>query len=293
MKTKLLLALLLANVFVLGQTNETLVDTTKLWSNLMQSSLAGPPPYIKITTFVRFSGDTLIGSHHFKKVLETTDNILLNFTTSGFIREDAEKKVYYRRIQDTNDRLLYDFDVEVGDTVNVNGYMPLQLKVEAIDSVLINDKYHKRFSLSGGFQIEQWIEGIGSLCGVLSSGAYFLMGMKYDLLCYYENDSLRYSNPEYAECYYNTVGILNPEPNRIRVSLSPNPLTSPSLLKIECAQHNDFEFQIYSANGLNVKSIIIRGNHATLHRSDFAPGLYIYRLIAPGRGVVSGKFVVE
>jgi hypothetical protein len=50
---------------------------------------------------------------------------------------------------------------------------------------------------------EVWIEGIGSLFGIIDSGSLFLTGGSTNLLCYYEDGDLVWQNttPGYNECY--------------------------------------------------------------------------------------------
>lgn len=245
------------------------------------------------TTFVKFSGDTLINSNHFKKVLVSNDSLQSNYVLAGYIHEDSTNKVFFRYL-DSTIRLLYDFNVKVGDSIDIGLYTPIYLVVDTIDSVFIYNKHLKRFILSYyGWSGEQWIEGIGSLCGVLNSGNYFVVGTKHELLCYYENDTLKYSNPNYANCYYNTVGIDNFESGRTRVNLFPNPVTSTSILSIENKHNKDYLIEIYNVKGVNIKTFVIINDKLFIHKNDFVPGFYFYRLIAPETDIITGKFIIK
>ena len=206
-----------------GQITEVLVDTNKLWSNLFDTHTGGPPPYYLSTTFIKFSGDTVINGTYFKKVLATKDSLLSNFFNAGYIHEDSMNKVLYYSPYYSSIRLLYDFNAKVGDTIDIGYSTPIPLVVDTVDSIFIYNQYLKRMVLSlHGSSGEQWIQGIGSLCGVLNSGAYFTVGAFHELLCYYENDTLKYSNPAYTNCYYNTVGVNNIFPVKHEVCLYPN-----------------------------------------------------------------------
>lgn len=296
MKTRLLFILLLARAISYGQATEMLVDTSKSWSNLKQSASGSPPPHSQLTSFIKFSGDTLIGLYHFNKVLESTDPQQANYTIIGFIREDSTNKVFYRRLQDSTAKLLYNFRAAVGENIEVTGVIPftLTLTVEAIDSIFIHNKYLKRMTLSGyGCWNEQWIEGIGSLCGVLKCGAHCLTGVDYQLLCYYENDSLKYQNPNYGFCYYNNVGINVFGTNNIKVNISPNPVISTSLLTIESNHRKDCILEIYSITGISIKTFVIRNNQLLINKNDFVSGLYMYRIIYPDLEIINGKFIIE
>jgi len=291
MKTRLLMCLLFAQVISYGQITEMLVDTNKVWSNLFQNAPGGPPPYLWTTTFIRFSNDTLIGPNHYKKVWGTTDSQQLNYEAKGFIREDLSHKVLFRCANDTIDQLLYDFEAVVGDTIIVPG--PTALIVDSVGSVFIHGRNVKRMVLSSnGCSGEQWIEGIGSLNGVLNPGTECIVGTRYDLLCYYKNDTLNYSNPAFGECYYST-GIEEIEPNGIKANLSPNPVSSSAILTIEGPQSGDYMLQIYDISGQKLKTIAVKNQQTSIYRKDFAPGLYFYRVINPKKEIATGKFIVE
>lgn len=289
MKIKLVFILIISNFTTFGQVTETLVDTNKLWSNLMHSDWGDPPPMQYETNFIKFSNDTLIGLNSYKKVFASTDSIQSLWTVIGFIREDSAQKVYYYKKQDTIERILYDFGAVVGDSIHIGGLYGTYVVVDSIDSVFIYDKYVKRFILSGGW--EQWYEGIGSSCGVLMSGYAQICGAVYELLCYYENDTLKYHDPDYNVCYLSTVNLNEFSPDNIHVSVFPNPLSSSSVFKIDNLNCTDNTLEIYSALGQKFKTILL-DKQATINKFDFPSGLYIYRLILKS-GIITGKFEVE
>ena len=278
-----------------GQTSsEFLVDTNKLWSNLFDTFTGGPPPYYKTTSYVKFSGDTVINSVNYKKVLSTTDSLQNNFIVGGYIREDSTHKVFYYNPMSSTTRLLYDFNAEVGDSVDVGWYLPMPLVVDTIDSVFVYDRYLKRMVLSfQGMSGEIWIEGIGSLCGIFNGGCNFITGTRHELLCYFENDTLKYSNPDYPYCYYNTVGIDKHENDGIQVDLFPNPVTSFSTFNIYGYKNKECVLEIFNATGQKTNNFLINDDKLIINRRDFSPGIYFYRLITPDGEFVNGKFVVK
>jgi len=274
-----------------GQISKTLVAENKLWSNLWQTANGGPPPHEMITNYIKFSADTLIGDEIYKKVLESTDELQADFTVIGYIREDSLKKVYYRDKNETESKLLYDFGAEIGDSIMTGEFV---LVVETIDSVLINNEYLKRIELSNeGLVGEQWIEGIGSLSGILSSGYHGITGGKYDLLCFYENEELIYSNPEFENCFYNTVGIGEFETNSLRVEIIPNPVISSSIMKIEGEFNHDLMIEIFTIDGLKIRTILPDSLRYVIRKEDYFPGVYIFRVTKKNAGFIAGKFIVK
>lgn len=109
------------------------------------------------------TGDTLIGAYRYQKLYSG----LGPFTVTDPIRNDTlNKKVYLYSVSTGMEKLLYDFNLSVGDTVNqyngygfyaplVSGATPLvnidTAWVTSIDSVLMNHDglFHRRFNFGG------------------------------------------------------------------------------------------------------------------------------------------------
>ena len=290
---KVLFFLFFFLLFLLNCSSQTLVNTNKLWSNLWQTASGGPLPHIKETKFVKFNEDTLIGSHHFYKVFVATDSLQTGYSKSGFIREDSAKKVYFRSNSDSVERLIYDFNVIVGDTVIIFNGMQQKLAVDTVDSVLIGNQYLKRIVLSSfGWSGEQWIETIGSLCGILSSGSYFMTGTKHDLLCYYKNDTLQFHNPNFSECYYNNVGIQE-LPNNGLVSIFPNPFIATAQIIFHQTYHN-VSLSVYDIQGkLMLQKQYADCNQIQLNRDRLSNGMYFLKLRLDEKEVETAKIVVS
>jgi hypothetical protein len=290
MKSKLLIIFLLTSLFSYGQQYERLVDTTKLWSTLFH----GEPPWNGlITYFEKFSGDTLIGSDHYLKIYRSSPSTQ-NYHETGYIREDSNNKVYYRNLTGTQSGMIYDFNVGVGDTVVAWG---TTLVADTVDSVNIGNVLRKRIHFPMGWAGESWIEGIGSMHGILGGSSLYIVGGSLHFLCYFKNDSLICHNnlDTLSLCEYNTEGISTLISDHTSVNIYPNPVTSTSFLRIEGKQDATFLLEIYSPLGERIKNLAIQGEEEViLHKSDFAAGMYLYRLLSQDSGgIVAGKFIVE
>jgi hypothetical protein len=272
---------------------QTLIDTNRVWNNLNQWPTGGPPPLTKETTIIRFGGDTTFGSFIYRKVLQSVDSMQLNYSVIAIIRQDISNKVFIRYLADSADQLLYDFNVSVGDSIaNINS-MPMKLYVDTVDSVFIGNKFRKRIVLSNhGWSGEQWIETIGSLSGILASGYHFLIGGKYDLLCFYENDTLKYHNPDFSSCYYNNVGIREIISDE-SFSLSPNPFSQSSLISFG-QTYGDIVLEVYNIQGQHVaKNHYAACNTITLQRNNLKQGMYFLKLTLDGKRVETRKMVIS
>lgn len=292
MKKALIILPALLFCFTQLQSQEPLFDTTKLWSHLsITPSWGGPPPHAWATDFHKVEGNTVINSVSYMNLMTTIDQNLTNWNLQGYVREDGSGKVYYRAIQDSTERLIYDFGLELGDTIILNHLSSFPYIVTNVDSVLLNNNFRKRITLN---TYETWVEGVGSQMGLMCSGYSELVGVNHYMLCYFENGSLIYSNPNYSLCYYNTVDIEDREFQDAWISIHPNPVVSTSTFRIS----GDLDvkgslLEVYSLTGSLLKSYNIEENEIQLHASDFESGIYFYRLITVDGLGRSGKFVVR
>jgi hypothetical protein len=277
-----------------GQNEIPFVDTTKVW-NILEIDVA---PTSKVTSIIKFSGDTIWNEINYRKVFQSVDSLQTNWTLYGMIREDTTCKVYFKFLADTSDRLLYDFNAEVGDSLyiptQINEYPPLI--VDSIDILFLSDTPRKRYFLHRGGKNkgmnEIWIEGIGSLYGVIYSGYAGSSGKILELLCFYENDTLIYQNPDYESCFITTYADKNPFSN-IKVKIYPNPVTNKFILEVENIHVMNGVIEIFDLGGKNILKINLnKKNQVVLYKNNLSPGLYFYRLSNNDMFIVSGKIII-
>lgn len=123
------------------------------------------------------SGDTVFGGVSYQGMMQLYGGefeVLM-----GWIREDAVTQQVF--VRDTwmpldSEKMYYDFDVEVGDTL-ISPLCEMVMLVSAVDEIQwANGSVSQRIELSlypdnPNFN-EFWVEGIGSMNGVLAPGAY-------------------------------------------------------------------------------------------------------------------------
>ncbi len=114
------------------------------------------------------------------------------------VREDIEEKKVYARWDDI-ETLLYDFDMIVGQTVEiaVQG-CPVEMTCTGIGTIpILSGGLRTAWYFDFGFGGEIWIEGIGSSNGPIAPGAYLCIADWDPILnCFYDNNQLRYDNPD-------------------------------------------------------------------------------------------------
>ena len=143
------------------------------------------------------------------------------------VRFSEDKKVY--ALMDDTEYLVYDFSVQVGDTIETivgafSGSMLQQLLVHQIDidgatnrktitlypiCRIEDDEYDEDWVYLWDCCPVQWIEGVGSTDGFLMGypPCGWVGGIGHKLLCAYKNDELKYTGDLYDEygCEYNAT----------------------------------------------------------------------------------------
>lgn len=226
--------------------------------------------------------------------------------------EDNLKRVYYYSFYPFNNShciknksyKIYDFSKQTpGDTILFDttsfphtcyGYPYLTIK--KIDSILIKGSYRKQYEFIE--QGEIWVEGIGSLRGLLSP---FIMQVTCScvnaLVCNLQNDSMYYYSSTYNSSAYNYCICNDPlSTNNISVknkfSIFPNPFSSQTTLQTAGRLHNA-SLTIYNSVGQTVKRIDnLIGQTIIFHRDNLPTGLYFVRLTQDGNTISADKFVI-
>ena len=191
-----------------AQDYHPIVEEGKQWNVLFSYPWNPPEPQHKYTDIYKIEGDTLLDGVSYKVMYTTRNEDLMGWSVCGVIRETEDKQVLYRRDGSSYDEILYDFSMEVGDTIIMSGsgFYPDWMFVIETNEILVNGEPRQQIVLEypfGNGEQEVWIEGIGSLYGIVDSGSLFLTGGSTNLLCYYEDGDLIWQNttPGYNECY--------------------------------------------------------------------------------------------
>lgn len=208
MKKILLIIVILLLVFKIGQgqTNKyhPFPDSNAVWCDTVPCGVCS----------YAITGDTLVNGYTYHKLqgnqlaylldnFSFCDTQYLHFYSfyAGAIRQDiVTRKVYYLPKNSSTDTILYDFTLNVGDTLRT--YNNIGFKhafVTAIDSILIGTKYRKRWSVdlgapNNGYHFyEKIIEGIGSTGGLIQQNLLYPIS-KNPLYCFSHNNEILYPN---------------------------------------------------------------------------------------------------
>ena len=293
MRNIIIIMVLLLTGSLLVHTQE-IVDNEKLWSILTGHC---QPEYTTYTTsFLKFDNDTIIDGKLYQMVFISEDEFHEEwFFYGSFVREE-NKKVYYREYYG-EEGLIYDFNLQLGDTVVLNNpraASEVTLTLAEIDSVETTDGYRERWKLTNDeFEIpEYWIEGIGSMAGVINSTTEIFGGLcgTYILLCEEENENTVYQNPQYESCYYL---LLNGGSN-IKSEETFNVIYRQSIKQIDIAFNTSEERLVMITNikGQLLSKIQTIDAHLSFLLSGKNTGLYIINVLQNNSKLVSKKIMV-
>ena len=188
----------------------TIVKTNSTWSVLEYGTIlaggSGEMPQQTIccigTEEITIRNDSTYNEREYKKVFS---NIGIKNKFRGLIREE-DQKIFFIRQNLLHEHLLYDFSIENGEMIAITDTGGTEISLYAVvDEIIVNEVIKKRIQLKWSLEDESavntWIEGIGSMYGLLCNGLPKTGGgMK--LLCVSQKGTLVYQNPLFPKCSY-------------------------------------------------------------------------------------------
>lgn len=252
------------------------------------------------TYSITIDGDTIINNQTYHKLvtpfIQSNSTGSCGFATSidynGAIREDiANKKVYYIPSSENLEQLLYDFTLEVGDTVK--GYLEPDFSeldtVHSIDSVLVGNNYHKRWLINSCYDI-YIIEGIGSTFGLIHKSNSCMTDLdNYSLNCFQQNGNSLY--PESANNCNLITEILDIDKNE-NITILKNQINNSVTIEIENIS-NIKEIQIIDIKG-NIIYQKINPIEKRINFNNYSNGIYfLYLKDSKGNLIFRNKIIKE
>ena len=202
----------------------------------------------------------------------------------GAYRKDS-LKVYYldfsidegptwRDDCDSSECLLYDFGMQVGDSIfqvrldSLDHY----LTVTQIDTISINGENLKKWTLSSSIDHlfdMVWIEGIGSLLPIFQYYPFFESGTS--LLCFYEGNVFYEVVFDFLFCLrLGSEELIN----NLKVELYPNPAQNEVNIRFLSFHAGQKELVLYNNLGQKLKSINTDKNEVQIDLGELPKGFY-------------------
>jgi hypothetical protein len=251
------------------------------------------------------SGDTVINGNNYHKLYYMGSVGFANPATHfcgywqysvtehyfGGIRQDTTlRKVFYIPKDSTNDTLLFNFNLNVGEPLprGINNNFTPNNYVESIDSIFIGNNYRKRINIWTPYGTTNLIEGIGSINGLTEDIVKFESGGT--LNCFSQNFQQIY--PDTISVCLLFTNIKDLKKKNERANISPNPFSTTTEL-IVLNYSKEFEFVLYDSYGRVVKQQKINSEKTMLNRNDLSDGLYFYQLKQNNVLISTGKLIIN
>lgn len=239
-------------------------------------------------------GDSIIDKTKYVTVFSTNDSIF-NLSKARYYCSIRDSSGYWKFIFPDKSKglTLYNFNSKSGDTLTVNNYLgqSVKIKIVSIDSILINNKYRRRWNVSQNTDVspyiwESWIEGIGSTHGLIYSSLY-IIDAGYELNCFHQNNQLYYSVNGNCGCKRDST--LVKKINEFGFLVYPNPVNK--CLTIESIV-NVCSYKIINSIGNLVKVGNLKYGINKIDISELEPGLFSLNIIT-GKENLAYKIVKQ
>lgn len=227
----------------------------------------GPEPCPYIGAYHAFiGGDSVINGLTYKKIVSSPILSSIAFPWCGgfylgdtvfqsnpfLLREDsAARKVYHYSHDDQAEYVLFDFNLQTGDTLKTTWGDGNWIIDTVFDYTLANGEVRKRFQgVGAGFTDNAYVEGLGYLFGAFTVPYYPLEGWALTT-CVRDEDEVLYENSEVG-CVTSTMSASDIFENH-DFKISPNPFDSQLRLEItDGGARQSFLFELLDPTGRSV-----------------------------------------
>jgi hypothetical protein len=278
---------------IFSQDLPLVVDTTLEWSVLYGEYY--PVNTYERTEYFKIEGDSTINEINYKKVYNSRYPLYNWYFDDCFIREDTQR--VYLLDEYNQEKIIYDFSLDVGDTIRLQNMFNQENDwiVYEIDSIEIEGIFRKQIhlGLDGYCCDDKWIEGIGSILGLTTSGN-IVYDFATQLLCAKRDSQIIYSNPDYDTCYiyyvyeFNGIRDVNTQTNKQLFKLSQNPVFNELLIYSDL---EIYEYQLFDISGRLINSGQLHKN-SIIDINKLTKGFYIMVLYTKKNRIIA-KMIKE
>jgi hypothetical protein len=216
-----------------------------------------------------------------------------NYYVGAFRNDSINEKVYFIPASASSDTLLYDFNLNIQDTLPQSYIFDPAITgisvISQVDSIVIGTKYHKRFGISVlDFQnYDYLIEGIGASTGLLERiYPFWECGSWLD--CVEENGMTVYPDTGLG-CNLVIVNtdLLN---KPIYFKIVPNPVYNFAKVNF-LPSYNSIDLSLTDVLGVERLRIENLKNESRIDLTNFKEGLYFYKVIQGSSVISTGKLI--
>jgi Secretion system C-terminal sorting domain len=294
----------------MAQTYHSFLHDTAIWNEDMIIPGSCSVDFNSVSGFYRnliMAGDTPINGRNYKKIYDQDyysytyiGGVLLfeQYNSSppvlvGAVREDSLKRIYFLNfdsiwfdgfnstacvnlhLRSNTELLLYDFNLNIGDSLPWKEYSPVVL---SIDSIMAENGTYLRVFHFDSYSGNYWIEGLGSSTGLF--GAY--MPTPFECNCTLNcAQATEYLNPGQNPCGGIYTSVQQPSENS-KLVVFPNPAHDKIIMNFFAQGNKPITISLLNELGQMVwmkNEEVVRGNLSEeISVSDFPDGIYFLQL---------------
>jgi hypothetical protein len=268
--------------------SQNLISENKIWSIVVISGLTVEHTD---TYYHKFLGDTIINGISYSKLYRSEDENGEKWKLNTFwLWFEENNRVYNYWIPTDETRLIYDFNIEEGDSFQVNGVRTLY--VDSVRTIEWGGKLRKHWYLdTHGHDHPHntvWIEGVGQTGLFTRSTESGISGASCNLLCFSENGETVFQNPEYNSCWVYITSAPSVKSQKQLVELFQ---TDEGNLQLKLSEETSGELFLYTIDGREVLKKTVDQSVSTFCAP--ASGILFYRFINEKNKVQTGKVMVK
>ena len=309
MRNSLLTFLILCSFYANGQPYQRLIRPNIYWEQFSwdASTICGTTSASR----AYFSGDTLVNNTTYSKIYEYqifplnqpapfcapfgVDTFQAVLNTWYAVREDTvTQKVYIYSFNALSEFLLYDFNLQVGDTF-ISQYTTdgNPFIIDSVHTITTYDGVSRRiYYCNQPFNptVKYIIEGIGSSSGMYTS-MFDAIGGGTWLTCVLDHSTslLPPIHPSGISTCSQIVGLYESS-GEFNVTLKQNP--SYGLVTIDHSYPKGCRFNVYEPNGKLIHSEYSDQESVLLDLSNCSPGIYFVELADQNHRIYLNKLVI-
>ena len=244
---------------------DTLING-KTYSKISYYEILSPPPHCD-----SFQSDTISYEYPY-----------------AFLREDIlERKVWAFYYNDTIEKLIYDFSVMQGDTLDFYSGYGSNIVVDTIYNIITGDGVErKKYVLfDNGYELGAYVEGIGSDAGMFRYPFYGFENY-YCTICVKDKNNTNIIGSNHCSDFITDVYHIKPA--SIEIEVYPNPFTNRFVIETSIS---NYEIEIYNYLGqiiFSEKNI----NADVVITSTFEKGIYFIK-IKKGENVIHSQKIIK
>ena len=278
MKQTFVSIIILFSVITCGQSLEGLPENNAVWVNGEGKVIHTPFVHCPINTMKVFfanNQDTIIGGLTYSKLF------MENQGYKGAYRNDSGKVLYVPN-DSIKEFILYDFTLQVGDSVTFYYELGYGLKIPGeLTSLVVShvDTFHiggqDRRVLHLDNQIGSWIDGIGQAQGLLLDPFTRIADYCLELYCMSHNGSQLYGSfGGSGDCPLD-ISVLELKRKQNSIQLYPNPSSEFVYINLS-SEYSSITYQIFNSTG-----ILLENGHTTesMIRLPTQNGIYLVSII--------------